>query len=413
MRSARGRSTGSSKHADIARADARRAKSTNPRPRRLGHGNVTNRLDEIDAKVRAGTRLGFDDGVKLMTSRDIHRIGRLAGLVRQRKNGRVAWWVRNRHINYTNICVFRCKFCSFCRAPGTSSDDGAYELSADEVVGRAVEAYHAGATEVHIVGGCHPTLPLSYYLEMVAGIREACPAMHIKAFTAIEIIHMARVDGRRTSVSGVLERLREVGLDSLPGGGAEIFDERVHAEAFKSKIDERGWFDVHRRAHELGIPSTATMLFGHIETSAERVGHLLKLRAEQDASMAGRRATFTALVPLPFVPAGSELSHLSGPTGLESLRTLAVARLMLDNVAHIKAFWPMLGPKLAQVSLSYGVDDLDGTVGQYDVTHRDGAAAEQQALSEDALRRMIWESDHIPVQRDSLYRPIPSPEPAA
>ncbi len=374
---------------------------------------MTTRLDEIEAKVRAGTRLDVDDGVELFASSDLHRVGELADLVRRRKNGRVAWWVRNRHINYTNVCVLRCTFCSFYRRPGASGDDGAYELSVEEVVAQAVEAYHGGATEVHIVGGCHPTLPLDYYIAMVARIREACPALHIKAFTAIEILHMARLAGRGVSVTDVLSRLREAGLDSLPGGGAEIFDERVHAEAFKNKIGERGWFDVHARAHELGIPSTATMLFGHIETPAERVGHLVKLRRHQDASMAGRRAWFTALVPLPFIPAGSELSHLPGPTGLESLKTLAISRLMLDNVAHLKAFWPMLGVKLAQVSLSYGVDDLDGTVGRYDVTHRDGAPTDRQALDEDDLRRTIWESDHIPVQRDSLYRPIGSPESAA
>ncbi|MBN1344135.1 MAG: CofH family radical SAM protein [Phycisphaerae bacterium] len=360
-------------------------------------------LSDIAEKVEAGLRLSAEEGLRLFDSEDLHEIGRLADVVRRRKNGRATWYVVNRHINYTNYCVLRCRFCSFCRPYGQGAVDG-YELSVEEVIERAVAATGGGATELHIVGGLHPRLPLSYYTEMVSGIRRACPDVHIKAFTAIEIVHLSRMARPRLTVTKVLERLVEAGLDSLPGGGAEIFDQRVHAETFKRKVGEVGWFQVHRTAHEMGVPSTATMLFGHVETRAERVGHLLKLRAHQDASLSARRAHFQALVPLPFIPGGSGLSHLPGPSGLESLKTLAIARLLLDNVGHIKAFWPMLSPKLAQVSLSFGVDDLDGTVGQYDVTHRDGAPAERQALTVERLRRLIRETGRIPLQRDSLYR---------
>ncbi len=360
-------------------------------------------LDDIAAKVESGIRLDHAEGLRLLESRDPHEVGRLADIIRRRKNGRAAWYIRNLHINYTNICVLRCKFCSFCRPYGA---DGAYELSVEQIVDRAREAHRHGANEVHIVGGLHPKLPLKYYVEMVAGIRSACPAMHIKAFTAVEVVHVTRIARPRLSVSAVLERLVDAGLNSLPGGGAEIFDERVHAEAFQRKVGEKDWFDVHRAAHEIGIPSTATMMFGHIETHAERVRHVIKLREHQDASMTRRRACFQAIVPLAFIPDGSELAHLPGPTGLETLKTIAVVRLLLDNVAHVKAFWPMLSPKLAQVALSFGADDLDGTVGQYDVTHRDGAPAERQALPVEKLRGLIAETGCIPIERDSLYRPI-------
>jgi aminodeoxyfutalosine synthase len=366
---------------------------------------TSERLSDIAGKVEAGLRLGFDEGVRLFSSRDFHEIGRLADLARRRKNGRAAYYVINRHINYTNYCVFRCKFCGFRRAIGRASDGG-YQLTVEQIVAQAQEAYLAGASEVHIVGGLHPKLPFEYYVDMIRSIRQTCPRIHIKAFTAIEIVHLGHMARPRLDIAGVLSRLREAGLDSLPGGGAEIFDERVHDEAFKHKVGQDAWFAVHRIAHEMGIPSNATMLYGHIETPAERVGHMVKLRRHQDASMIGRRAHFQCMVPLPFVPAGTEWSDRPGPTGLESLKTLAIARLMLDNFAHIKAFWPMMSPKLAQVALSFGVDDLDGTVQHYDITHRDGAPSDKQALSVDALRRLIIETGHLPVQRDSLYRPV-------
>ncbi len=387
-----------------------------------GH-SPTERLASIAEKVAAGERLSHADGVELLASRDIHEIGRLANLVRERLHGNRAFYNVNRHINYTNYCVLRCKFCSFYRryptkdagiaenqdgaaADGRSLDD-AYELSVEEVAELAAEACAAGATEVHIVGGLHPRLPFSYYIEMCAAIREACPPIHIKAFTAVEIVHFTRISRPRLSIRDVLTQLREAGLDTLPGGGAEIFDDRVHGEAYQNKIGEEGWFDVHRIAHEMGIPTNATMLYGHVERPDERVTHLIKLREHQDASLKDRAASFNCCVPLSFIPEGSELSDLPGPTGLDDLKTLAVSRLMLDNIPHIKAFWIMHTAKLAQVSLSWGVDDLDGTVVEYDITKREGGAGERrQEMSVDRIRRLIREAGREPVERDTLYQPV-------
>jgi aminodeoxyfutalosine synthase len=286
---------------------------------------------------------------------------------------------------------------------GADGDNG-YELSIDEIVARAREAYARGATEVHIVGGLHPKLPFPYYTDMCRAIREACPQMHIKAFTAIEIIHFTRIAKPRLSIAEVLTQLREAGLGSLPGGGAEIFDDRVHDEAFKTKVGEAEWFEVHRAAHELGIFTNATMLYGHIETPAERVGHLIKLREHQEESLRSRKAHFNCVIPLSFVPDGSDFADLSGPCGLDDLKTLAIARLMCPNIPHIKAFWIMLTPKLAQVSLNWGVDDIDGTVVYYDITKRDGGT--HQELTVDKLKRLIVEAGCRPVERDTLYRRV-------
>jgi len=397
-------------------------------------------LAAIREKVEAGQRLDFADGLALLRTRDLFTIGELADLVRWRLHGRRAYYVINRHINYTNICVLRCKFCSFYRSParegGLAPD--AYERSIEQIVTLAAEAYERGATEVHIVGGLHPTLPFSYYLDLCRAIRSRCPTLHIKAFTAIEIVHFTRISRPRRSIAEVLRALREAGLDSLPGGGAEIFDDRVHDEAFRHKVGEQHWFDVHRTAHELGIPTNATMLYGHIESAEDRVRHMLKLREHQDAALArlnacpaccsrdsatapganrspagdapaaspACHAAFQCFVPLAFIPDGSAFSHLPGPTGLDDLRTLATARLLLDNIPHLKAFWVMHSPKLAQVALSWGVDDFDGTVVWYDITKREGRGTNHQELTVEQIRRLIREAGYEPVQRDSWYRPI-------
>jgi len=375
-------------------------------------------LKDIADKVRAGERLSFEDGVRLYESPDLHTLGELANLVRERRHGRNTYYNINRHIHYTNYCVLRCKFCSFYRpypkgeSTGTvpsvegRSADGGYELTIEQIVAEARRAADAGATEVHIVGGLHPKLPFTYYLDMCRQIRQACPGLHIKAFTAIEIIHFTRISRGRLSIREVLEQLREAGLGSLPGGGAEIFDERVQHEAFKNKVGQQGWFDVHAAAHEMGMFTNATMLYGHIERPHERIRHLIKLREHQDASLSGRQAHFNCVVPLSFIPEGSALSHLPGPTGLDDLRTLAVTRLMLDNFAHVKAFWVMQTPKLAQVSLNWGVDDLDGTVEYYDITKRAVGGTARQHLSVDQIRRLIREAGGQPVERDTLYRPV-------
>lgn len=376
-------------------------------------------LDDVFARVRNGERLSFEDGVRLYESPDIHTIGQMANVVRERLHGRDTFYNINRHVNYTNYCVLRCKFCSFYRpypkdgekaelriADQTDGRSAGYEMSLDQIVEQARAAEAVGATEIHIVGGLHPKLPFEFYLDMCRSIRAACPALHIKAFTAIEIVHFTRISRPRRTIREVLEALRDAGLGSLPGGGAEIFDDRVHAEAFRNKVGEQGWFDVHREAHELGIFSNATMLYGHVETQAERVGHLIKLREHQDVSLRERKAHFNCVIPLSFIPEGSELAHLPGPTGIDDLKTLAISRLMLDNIPHIKAFWIMQSPKLAQVSLNWGVDDLDGTVVHYDITKREGAGGTHQELTVDRIKRMIYEAGCNPVERDTLYRRI-------
>jgi aminodeoxyfutalosine synthase len=373
----------------------------------MSTGVASSELAGIAEKVRAGERLSFEDGVRLMSSRDIHTIGEMADLVRQRLHGNNAYYNVNRHINYTNYCVLRCKFCSFYQPYSKDGTGDGYELSAEQVVEMARGAYERGATEVHIVGGLHPRLPFEYYLDICRGIRTACPRMHVKAFTAIEIIHFSRIAHAKRDIRQVLVELREAGLGSLPGGGAEIFDDRVHDELFRNKVGQAGWFDVHRIAHELGIPTNATMLYGHVESPEQRVLHLIKLREHQDVSLRDRPAAFNCVVPLPFIPEGSALEHLPAPTGLDSLRTLAVSRLIADNIPHLKAFWPMHTAKLAQVSLCYGVDDIDGTVVWYDITKREaGGGTTHQELTVDKLKRLIVETGHVPVERDTLYRRV-------
>ncbi len=383
--------------------------------------NSPNGLADIRRKVEGGEPLTQEDGVRLYESPDIYTLGELANKVRENKHGRSTFYNTNVHINYTNFCVLRCKFCSFYRPyPKTAAtvagdieagqtslslSPDTYELSIEDIVTRAKEAYSRGATEVHIVGGLHPKLPFSYYTDMCSAIREACPHMHIKAFTAIEIIHFTRIAKPKLSIEQVLTKLRDAGLGSMPGGGAEIFDDRVHDEAFKNKVGEVEWFEVHRVAHELGIFTNATMLYGHIESLAERVGHLIKLREHQAESLRSRKACFNTIIPLSFIPDDSELSHLPGPTGLDDLRTLAIARLMCQNIDHIKAFWIMQSPKLAQVSLNWGVDDLDGTVVYYDITKREGDGTHQE-MTVDKLKRLIVEAGGLPVERDTLYRRV-------
>jgi aminodeoxyfutalosine synthase len=365
----------------------------------------------IREKLDAGRPLDVADGLALFHSPDIHTLGELANGVRERLHGRRTYYNVNLHVNYTNFCVLRCKFCSFYRPfPASRNDDlftaGGYELPVEEVAARATVAYRRGATEVHIVGGLHPRLAFSYYTDLCSAIRDACPHMHIKAFTAIEIIHFTRIVRPRLSIADVLLRLREAGLGSLPGGGAEIFDDRVHDEAFRNKVGEAEWFEVHRTAHELGIFTNATMLYGHVETMEERLRHLVKLREHQAESLASRPAHFNCLIPLSFVPDGSALSHLPGPGGLDDLRTLAISRLLCGNIPHVKAFWIMQSPKLAQVALNWGVDDIDGTVVYYDITKREGNGSTHQELTVDRLKRLIVEAGCEPVERDTLYRRV-------
>ncbi len=384
-------------------------------------------LEPIADRVAAGEPLSAADGRTLYATRDLHGLGRLANFVRERLHGDRTYYNRNRHINYTNVCALSCKFCSFYRKRG---EDGAYEMPVGQVVETARKAADAGATEVHVVGGLHPWLKFDYYLDMLRGIRAECPDLHIKAFTAIEIVHLARI--AHLDVEGVLVELQKAGLGSLPGGGAEIFDDRVHDAVFKGKVRADRWFDVHRTAHRLGIYTNATMLYGHVETPAERVGHLVKLRELQAESLRGGSAVrgqslagaadgsvltsnsqpltpacFNCVIPLSFIPEQSELGDLPGPTGLTDLRTLAISRLMLHNIAHIKAFWIMQGIGLSQLSLDWGVDDLDGTVVWYDITKREGQkGTTHQEFHVRDIQRLVREAGREPVERDTLYHAI-------
>jgi aminodeoxyfutalosine synthase len=354
-------------------------------------------LRPVAEKVAAGQRLNFDDGMALWNSRDIFTIGALANSVRQAMHGRTAYYNINRHINYTNICALSCKFCEFQRKRGEA---GAYEYDLEHIYRIAGEVDAAGATEVHIVGGLHPWLPFAWYLEMLSGIKQRYPRLHLKCFTAIEIDHFSRIS--KLSVREVLEALREHGLGSMPGGGAEVFDDRVHDEVFKGKLRSDGWMRVHRTAHEMGIKTNATILYGHVETRAQRVEHLIKLRELQDDAPG-----FQCIIPLSFIPDGSELGHLPGNTGLEDMKMLAISRLMLPNFPHVKAFWIMQSMKLSQVSLNFGVDDLDGTVVWYDITKREGGSGNKhQEQTVEDIRRLIVEAGYIPVERDTLYRRV-------
>ncbi|WP_088553260.1 aminofutalosine synthase MqnE [Calderihabitans maritimus] len=354
-------------------------------------------LEDIRRKVEEGVRLSREDGIRLMKSDDLLSIGFLADMVRRRKNGDRVYFIVNRHINHTNICVNRCKLCAF----GVDKEDPrAYLLSLEEIEEKAAEVKDQGVSEIHIVGGLHPDLPFDYYLEMLKRVKQVLPEVHIQAFTAVEIDYFAQITG--LTIREVLVRLKEAGLGSLPGGGAEVFSDRVRRLICEKKISGDRWLDVMRTAHSLGIRTNATMLYGHLETAEERIDHLLRLRELQDET-----GGFQAFIPLAFHPHNTALESqgLRRTTGFDDLKVLAVARLMLDNFDHIKAFWIMIGPKLAQVSLAFGVDDIDGTVVEEKITHAAGADTDQ-AISREELIYLIKSAGRIPVQRDTLYNVV-------
>lgn len=357
---------------------------------------------EIRGKVEAGERLSFEDGLRLYQSNDILDIGALANTVRRRLNGDKAFYIYNQHINYSNICVNRCRFCAFGKDKG---DPAAYEMSVEEIVGKIQKRHHEPITEVHIVGGIHPDLPYRYYVEMIREIKKARPEIHIHAFTAVEIAHLADISGQ--TISDTLCDLREAGLGSLPGGGAEVFSPRIRERLCPKKLSPEGWLEVAGTAHRLGIKSNATMLYGHIESAEERVSHLLALRRTQDET-----GGFMAFIPLAFHPRNTELSDLSNTTGFNDLKNIAVARLLLDNFPHIKAYWVMIGPKLAQIALNFGADDLDGTIIEEKITHMAGAET-AQGMTRAELRRLIHEAGCTPVERDTLYNTIVNVEQSA
>lgn len=350
-------------------------------------------------KVLAGERLDRRDGLALLETLDLPALGRMADHAARRRNGDRVQFVVNRQINPTNLCVLSCAFCDFAAKPG---DDHAYEQSLDDVLAQVSD----DLSEVHIVGGLHPRWKFDRYLEIVREIRQRFPAVQIKAWTAVEIDWFARLE--KTTIEDILERLKDAGLDSLPGGGAEVFSDRVRKETFKTKIGRRRWFEVHRAAHRMGIPSNATLLYGHIETLGERVDHLLQLREAQDESRAisrnGNGAEFASFIPLALQPGNTGLAERQASV-LEDLRTVACARLLLDNFPHIKAYWVMLGEDSAAMALNFGASDLDGTIGEEKIAHF-AQASSPVGLARDRLIRMIRGAGKTPVERDALYNPL-------
>lgn len=352
-------------------------------------------MDAIREKVEAGQRLSFEDGLHLEAHADLLALGELANTVRERKNGNFAYYNVNTHLNPTNVCVYRCTFCAF-RAD-LKSEKG-YVMSDEQIVERAAEAGRRGATELHIVGGLHHQLPYEWYLNVVRVIHQAHPRLHLKAYTAVEWDWFARLTHRPTRE--LLAEFREAGLGSLPGGGAEIFHPEVREQICDHKADAEGWLRIHREAHELGLRSNATMLYGHIERAEHRIDHLCRLRTLQDQT-----GGFQTFIPLAFHPDNTALKHIQKPSILRDLRTMAVSRLMLDNFPHVKAYWIMLGIQTAQIALGFGADDIDGTVVHEKIYHDAGSDAPQE-LTVTELRRLIAEAGRVPVERDTLYHEV-------
>ena len=353
------------------------------------------RLEPIAEKVLAGERLSFDDGVALYRTSDLLAVGQLANHVREKLHGNVCYFNINRHINPTNVCVAHCALCAFGRDP---DGPGAYTMSLEEVFETAAKGWTEAVTEFHIVGGLHPDLPFTYYLDLLRGLKQRFPQAHLKAFTMVEIHYFARLT--KLPIEEVLRQLKEAGLDSHPGGGAEIFHPRARRIICDHKISGRMWLTAAKKAHELGLKSNATMLYGHIETEEERVDHLVQLRDLQDET-----GGFSCFIPLAFHPDNTPLSQLPKTTGMEDLKNIAVSRLLLDSFPHIKAYWIMLTPEIAQVALRFGADDIDGTVVEEKIYH-DAGAKTSEAMTREEILRLIREAGRDPVERDTLYRPI-------
>jgi aminodeoxyfutalosine synthase len=354
-----------------------------------------NRLSEIREKVVAGVRLSFDDGVFLDRHADLHALGEMANLVRERKNGNVTYYNVNEHLNPTNVCVYRCTFCAF-RAD-LKSEKG-FVMTDEQILHRGREATGRGATELHIVGGLHHQLPYEWYLNIVRILHDEFPDLHLKAWTAVEWDWFARMTGRPTK--DLLAEMKAAGLGSLPGGGAEIFHEDVRSKICEHKADGDEWLRVHREAHELGLKTNATMLYGHIEQAEHRIDHMIRLRELQDIT-----GGFQTFIPLAFHPENTRLSHIPKPSGLTDLKIMAISRLMLDNFPHIKAYWIMLGIGTAQLAQSYGADDIDGTVVHEKIYHEAGSDSPEE-ITVDDLRRLIAECGRTPVERDTLYHEV-------
>lgn len=352
---------------------------------------IPDSLKDIEQKVLAGERLTLEDGLSLYDA-DLNAVGYLANIVRERVAGNVAWYVRNQHINYTNVCNKLCKFCSFYVAP---KDDRGYVLSPEDVQARVRQHLEIPISEIHMVAGINPKLPYQYYIDIVQAVKEIRPDVAVKAFTAIEWVQIARA--AKKPMREVMLELKEAGVSSIPGGGAEVFSDRVQGEMFWTKSDSDEWMDVARTAHEVGLSSNATMLYGHIENAQERIEHLIALRELQDETNG-----FLCYIPLSFHPERTEIDHLPGPTGMQDLREIAVGRLMLDNFPHIKTFWIMNTIDVSQVALWYGADDVDGTIQEYEIT-RKSYEETRQVLTRSQLVERIVEAGRDPVERDNVY----------
>jgi len=353
------------------------------------------RLQPILDKVVAGVRLSFQDGIRLFETSDILALGYMANMVRERLHGDKTYFNVNRHINPTDVCVASCRLCAFGKK---AKDPKAYTMSLEQVWETAGVGWTDAVTEFHIVGGLHPELTLDWYCQMLRGLKERFPQVHLKAFTMVEIGYLAQ--RAKISVRETLERLKDAGMDSMPGGGAEIFCDRVRRIICDHKITGEEWIETARTAHQLGLHSNCTMLYGHIENDEDRVDHLLKLRALQDET-----GGFVTYIPLAFHPDNTPLQHIPKTTGFLDIKSIAVARLMLDNIAHIKAYWIMMTPQIAQVALRFGADDIDGTVVEEKIYH-DAGATTSQSLRRGELLSLIRKAGREPMERDTLYRPV-------
>lgn len=353
------------------------------------------RLEAIHEKVLAGERLDSDDALALYRTGDILAVGWIANHVREKMNGDLCYFNVNRHINHTNVCVAACRLCAFGRRKDAP---GAYTMALDEAFQAAASGYSEAVTEFHIVGGLHPDLPFQYFLDLLSGLKKRFPSVHLKAFTMVELSFFAK--RYKMPMEQVIERLKNAGLDSCPGGGAEIFADRVRHIICDHKIDGGEWLEIARLVHKAGLRSNATMLYGHVENDEDRVDHLLKLRALQDET-----GGFQTFIPLAFHPDNTPLQHLPRTTGMLDIKQIAVSRLVLDNFAHIKAYWQMLSPKIAQIALRFGADDLDGTVIEEKIYH-DAGATTPQGLQRRDLEHLIRAAGRVPVERDTLYRAV-------
>ena len=355
-------------------------------------------LGDIHNKVLREERLSFDDGLHLYNAPDLNAVGFLANIVRERKNGNIAYWVRNQHINYTNVCNKGCLFCSFYAKP--KDDPRAYVMTPEVAAQKVLNYGDAPISEIHVVGGVNPKLDYEYYLELLRAIKAARPEAHIKAFTMVEIDQIVRRS--KKSPREVFLDLKAAGLDALPGGGAEVMSDRVHEDLFSTKPDAARWLELAREAHAVGLKSNATLLYGHVEQTPEKVEHFIKLRETQDHSLKNTTGGFLTFIPLSWHPEKTALEHLKPPTGVDDLREIAVSRLMLDNFPHIKSFWIMNSAPITQTALWYGADDVDGTIMEYEII-RDPSRDRKQVLTSRDLVEMILEAGREPVERDPLY----------